>query len=162
METVYRWIWCSEVVRIANGWIFNWMSFRIDTKWIPFGLMSISHWLNNTPRVDYLLTYSRIRCLLAVFVSYLPTKANRVFSVARCRPCLGWLYLLVLVAAFPTEHPRTTGSSWVIQFLLSRHINRPDASNTVWFIKWQWNCDIFNVGYNKYLTNLQYNQIYWL
>lgn len=80
----------------------------------------------------------------AVFVNYLPIKANQVFQVANCRHSLRWLYLLVLVAALPSNQSTPSlVNNWVFQYTLSQYFNQLDNSKTMWFIKW-WSltCDI--------------------
>lgn len=72
----------------------------------------------------------------AVFVNFLPTKANQVLNVILYRPSLRWLYLLVLFAVLPIKrksHPLL--DNWIIQFAFIQYVNRIGSSEIIWHIK---------------------------
>lgn len=86
--------------------------------------------------IEMTISLTIVFCFFAVFVNYLPIKANQVFQVANCRPSLRWLYLLVLVAALPSNQSTPSlVNNWVFQYTLSQYFNQLDSSKTMWFIK---------------------------
>lgn len=104
---------------------------------LVFGSCMYSQYLTSSRRKmnDYFIKMISLPHF-AVFVNFLPIKANQVLNVILYRPSLKWLYLLVLVAALPIKRKsHSLLDNWVIQFAFMQYVNRVGTSGIVWHIK---------------------------